>query len=99
MPPNSYTHFAKKNLGQTQHKCKRGFDTKGAAKTYESNFLAKYAKDPTILFSALTENYFEDISKRHKVTTVENKRAIFDSKLLPFLGDMQTCDIDAMVVS
>ena len=31
-------------LGQKKHKCKRGFDTKGAAREYEYSFLDRFSK-------------------------------------------------------
>ena len=37
-----------------------------------------------ILFSSLVENYMEDMGNRLKPTTMENKKNIIDSKLLPY---------------
>ena len=34
-------------MGEKQHKCKRGFDTKKEAVEYERTFLDKSSKDPT----------------------------------------------------
>lgn len=85
-------------LGVKKHKCKRGFDTKGAAREYEQSFLDRFSKEPTILFSSLAKNYLEDMDSRLKLTTLKSKRYIIESKLIPFFGAMQICDIDADLV-
>lgn len=85
-------------MGVRQHKCKRGFDTKGAAKEYERMFLDKFSKNPTILFSSLVDNYLEDLSSRLKPTTIKNKQYMIQTKLLPYFGKMRICDIDEDVV-
>lgn len=94
-----YANFYYKDwLGERKHKCKRGFDTKGAAKEYERMFLDKYSKSPTILFASMTANYIEDMESRLKPTTLKGKRYLIETKILPFFGQMQICDIDADLV-
>ena len=85
-------------LGQKQHKCKRGFDTRREAQEWERNFLDSTSKDPTITFSALCEKYFAEIEERTKPTTQENKESIFEGKLKPFFGKMKISDIDPATV-
>lgn len=85
-------------LGQKKHKCKRGFDTKGAAREYEHSFLDRFSKEPTIQFASLAKNYLEDMESRLKLTTLKGKRYIIEQKLTPFFGSMQICDIDADLV-
>lgn len=85
-------------LGVKKHKCKRGFDTKGAAREYEQSFLDRFSKEPTIMFSSLAKNYIEDMNSRLKPTTLKNKRYVIESKLLPFFGSLQICNIDADLV-
>lgn len=85
-------------LGQKKHKCKRGFASKKDAKEWERKFLDRGSKDPTILFSSLVDNYLEDMESRLKPTTLEGKRYIFESKITPFFGEMQICDIDPVTV-
>lgn len=85
-------------LGQKQHKCKRGFDTKREAQEWERNFLESTSKDPTITFAALCEKYFEEIEERTKPTTQENKESIIEGKLTPYFGKMKICDIDPATV-
>lgn len=84
--------------GTKKHVCKRGFKTQREAKEYEFNFLNKQQDNSDILFSNLVENYLEDLSHRLKPTTMENKRNLFDTKLLPYLKDIKVCDIDAIKV-
>ena len=85
-------------LGEKKHKCKRGFASKKEAKEWEMHFLDRRSKDPTILFSSLVNNYLEDMESRLKPTTLEGKRYIFESKITPFFGKMQICDIDPVTV-
>lgn len=50
------------------------------------------------MFSSLVENYLEDMSHRLKPTTMENKKNIIDSKLLPYFSRLRTCDIDTIKI-
>lgn len=84
--------------GQKKHICKRGFKTQREAKEYERNFLDQQSVTPDILFSSLVENYLEDMEHRLKPTTMENKRNIINSKLLPYFSDLKVCDIDTLKV-
>lgn len=84
--------------GEKQHKCKRGFDRERDAKEYERMFLDKYSKSPTILYSSLVENYLDDMATRLKITTIKNKRSLFETKVFPFFGKTKTCDIDAEMI-
>lgn len=85
-------------MGVRQHKCKRGFDTKSAAKEYERLFLDKFSKSPNILFQSLIENYLEDLNTRLKPTTLKNKRYMIEKKLLPYFGHIRICDIDENMI-
>lgn len=51
-----------------------------------------------ILFSSLVTNYLEDMEHRLKPTTMENKRFIIDTKLLPYFGRQKVCDIDTIKI-
>lgn len=85
-------------LGDKKHKCKRGFSTRREALEYERNFLDKGAKDPTILFSSLVENYLSEMETRLKPTTLKGKDYLIRLKLLPYFGRMRICDIDPITV-
>ena len=84
--------------GTKQHKCKRGFDTKKEANEYERLFLDKFSKSPTILFSSLVDNYLDDMKTRLKPTTIKNKEYLIRTKLVPYFGKLQICNIDAEVI-
>lgn len=45
------------------------------------------------LIKSLTELYFDDISNRIKPTTLESKRYLFETKLIPFFGNMPVSKI------
>lgn len=84
--------------GERQHVCKRGFSTQREAKEYERNFLNQERSDSDILFCNLVENYLEDMDSRLKPTTMETKRHIIESKLLPYLGKLKVKDITSITV-
>lgn len=85
-------------LGEKKHKCKRGFQTKREALDYERSFLDKGAKDPTILFSSLVDNYLKEMETRLKPTTLKGKKYTIEQKLIPYFGNMQICNIDPITV-
>lgn len=85
-------------MGVRKRKVKRGFLTKREAHEYEVMFKDRRAKDPTILFSSLMVNYYEDCETRLKPTTMETKKDIIESKILPFFGNTRICDIDVAMV-
>ena len=84
--------------GKYRHTCKRGFKTQREAKEYERSVLDQQNATSDILFSSLVENYMEDMSHRLKPTTMDNKRNIIDSKLLPYFSRLKVCDIDTIKV-
>ncbi len=84
--------------GEKKRKVRRGFDTRREALDFEHSFLDKGAKDPTILFSDLVENYLAECEPRLKPTTLSNKRFILENKLVPYFGKMRICDIDPITV-
>lgn len=84
--------------GKYRHTCKRGFKTQRETKEYERSILDQQTATSDILFSSLVENYMEDMSHRLKPTTMDNKRNIIDSKLLPYFSRLKVCDIDTIKV-
>lgn len=84
--------------GKYRHACKRGFKTRREAKEYERSVLDQQNATRDILFSSLVENYMEDMSHCLKPTTMDNKRNIIDSKLLPYFSRLKVCDIDTIRV-
>lgn len=84
--------------GEKRHICKRGFKTQRDAKDYERSFLDQQVNSCDIPFYSLVENYMEDMEHRLKPTTMENKRFIIETKLLPYFGKQKICDIDTIKV-
>jgi len=84
--------------GEKKHICKRGFKTQREAKEYERQFFEQQKKSSDIFFPSLVQNYLEDIEHRLKPTTIENKKAIIDSKLLPYFSKLKLCDIDTIKI-
>ena len=84
--------------GEKKHICKRGFSTQREAKEYERTFMDQQNATSDILFSSLVTNYLEDMEHRLKPTTMENKRFIIDTKLLPYFGRQKVCDIDTIKI-
>ena len=75
--------------GERKKKKKRGFATKKEALDWEREFLRKEKASPNMTLSSLVELYMEDMSTRLKASTIENKKTMINTKLLPVLGDMQ----------
>ena len=84
--------------GKKKHICKRGFKTQREAKDYERSFIDQQGCTSDILFSSLVANYMEDMEHRLKPTTMETKRHIIETKLLPYFGEQKVCDIDTIKI-
>lgn len=85
-------------MGVKKQKRKRGFAKQGDAKKWEREFLDKMSKTSDIAFPSLVENYLSDLETRLKITSLENKRSIFNSKILPFFQNFKACDIEELDV-
>lgn len=81
--------------GNTHKKNKRGFRTKAEAETWERDFRQQQEFKPEIRFGNFVEMYMEDMKNRLRSTTVEGKRYIINTKLLPYFKDKSICDITA----
>lgn len=73
-----------------------GFKTKKEALSAEHHFLSKERPTPDMNFSAIIELYLEDTQNRIKPTTLENKKYLIYTKILPYFKDIK---IDAIKVS
>lgn len=85
--------------GEKKQKCKRGFLKKKDAQEYEREFLRKEnltAADMS--FNSLMELYFDDMKTRLRETTVDNKKYVFDTKLVPYFGETQIKEIHPATV-
>ena len=87
-------------LGKTRQKCKRGFLKKKDALDYEMEFKSKYTHTPDIIFSALVENYMQDMvnNKKIAVTTAARKQRTFDKMITPFFNQKPINTIDELDV-
>ncbi len=82
-------------VGKQRQKWKRGFPTKREAKEYERNFLQQQAASPDILFKNLYAVYLEEMSARLKHSTMQIKKNICETKILPYFGNKKVNEITA----
>ncbi|MDE6357773.1 MAG: site-specific integrase, partial [Eubacteriales bacterium] len=79
--------------GERKQKFKRGFKTKKEALNYEIEFIKQQTNNNDMALNSLVELYFNDLENRLKLNTINTKRIIFDTKILPFFKDMPLNDI------
>lgn len=75
-------------------KKKQGFKTKREALEYERDFLDKMNPSINMQFSILVEKYYEIMALKLKPTTMENKKHLIDSKILPYFGKKKISEIN-----
>ena len=87
-------------MGQTKQKTKRGFARKKDAEQFEADFKAKYVHSANIPFSALADNYLEDLVSNGKIaiTTAARKKQTFSVLLTPFFERKPINEIDELDV-
>ena len=91
-----YTKFYYKDWkGVNRQKWKRGFATKKEALAFERDFLEKQSANPDMTFQALYEIYIEDMSGRLKESSIQHKKNIYETKILPYFGKMPINEIKA----
>ena len=94
-----YANFYYTNwTGERKHICKRGFKTQKEAKEYEYSFIDTQNNSSDIFFSSLIKNYLEDMEHRLKPTTMQNKRFIINTKIMPYFHKQKICDIDTIKI-
>lgn len=81
--------------GVSHKKNKRGFKTKAEADAWERDFRQRAKFRPEIRFDNFVEIYFQDMENRLRETTIESKRYMFDTKILPYFKDKSISDITA----
>lgn len=74
--------------GNNKQKWKRGFLTKKEALAYERSFLEQQVTGNDMSFNALYEIYVKDMEARLKDSTMSTKKYIFETKIVPFFGQM-----------
>ena len=60
---------------------------------WEHTFLDKLQSNPQMLFSSLVDLYMSDMQNRLRQSTMNTKRHMIQSKVLPFFGDSQISKI------
>ncbi len=84
--------------GTRRQKKKEGFRTRREALEYEQEFLRKEAGGTDMSFGSLVELYMADCATRLRATTVENKRWLFESKILPTFRSIPVRDISPTMI-
>ncbi len=82
------TWFCKCNYkdwqGNSKSKMKRGFLTKREAQAWECDFKEKQSRSLSMKFETFVDVYFEDKSPKLKARSIEMKRILFDTKIIPY---------------
>lgn len=81
--------------GNNKQKWKRGFSTKKEALAYERDFLEQQCASTEMTFHALYRIYLRDMESRLKDSTMATKKYIFETKIVPFFGNMPIQKISA----
>ncbi len=84
--------------GTRRQKKKEGFKTRREAQEYEREFLSSVSGTTDMSFKALYELYIKDCETRLRSTTLETKRWMFESKILPTFEDIPIKDITPMMI-
>ncbi len=79
--------------GKTKQKCKRGFKTKREGLEWEREFLKQSNNSLDMTFKSFVLIYEEDMKHRVKLNTWMTKKAIIDSKIIPYFGDKKMNEI------
>jgi len=72
---------------------RRGFKTKREAEEWLAHFMYQQSSDPNMPLKDFWEIYMDDMGKRLKETTIENKEHIWRCKILPYFGDLPINEI------
>lgn len=87
------TWFCKYNYkdwrDETKTKLKRGFRTKKEAQEWEREFLQVQQADMDMEFSKFVDVYFTDKAPRLKERTIETKRIMLDTRIIPYFGKLR----------
>lgn len=81
--------------GKLKQKTKRGFRNKTEARDWERDFKLKTDLDLCMSFEKFVEIYMEDLKPRLKYNTWLTKKAIIDSKILPYFKNKLVNELKA----
>ena len=79
--------------GTPRRKVKRGFKKERDAKAWEHGFALQQSKTCDMSLKALSELYFKDMASRIKGSTIETKKSIFETHILPYMGKLPVNEI------
>lgn len=79
--------------GEKKQTQKRGFITQRAAKAWEKEEMLKLQGACNMTFDSFVELYFESLGTKLKLNTINTKRHIFETKILP----LNTTDLKKML--
>ena len=82
--------------GKRKQKRKRGFKTKREAQEWEREFHLQKAKSCDMTLASFVELYFDDREHHVRDTTMDTKRNVFDTKIVPLLGNRKMNEITAL---
>ena len=81
--------------GERKQTQKRGFVTQRDAKAWEREQLIKLQGACNMTLNSFVELYFEGLSGRLKLNTINSKKHIIKTKILPFFGEKKINEIKA----
>ncbi len=81
--------------GKKHKKNKRGFKTKREAQQYEAEFVKQARADMDMMLSSFVEVYLKDKEVELKQRTLRNKRYMFETHVIPYLGNKKMNEITA----
>lgn len=75
--------------GERKAKLKRGFERQKDAKEWERNFLDKLQANPQMTFASLVDLYIADMGNRLRLSTMNTKKHMINTKILPYFSKQQ----------
>lgn len=72
--------------GERKQKCKRGFRYRREAVAWENDFLHKSSGDMSMTLEDFVEVYFSDKSSKLKQRSVDSKKRMINTHILPYFG-------------
>jgi len=86
-------YYVKDYSGRTLHRHKRGFAYKRDAEAYAREEMNKSHGDPLMTVKSLSELYIKYGDARLRESTMDNKRYIIYTKIVPYLGNRTVEDL------
>ncbi len=91
-------YYFKDWKGDRKHSVKRGFKTKRDAEAWLAGFRMKQSGSFNMSFEEFVHLYFEDMECRLRVSTVRNKRYLFDKHVTPYFKNLTMEQIDVQTI-